>query len=111
MSELERLARDWWVLHGVGGLLSRSHSDEEYEPFADVDDHVDAYGASPEELARMLVALVEAAPNRDELPYLGTWILEDAEMEYSTDVRAAVALTGLDQPTIDSILSGYIPRS
>ncbi|WP_309615876.1 hypothetical protein [Salinibacterium sp.] len=107
----ENLAELWWQFHGRGGVLGTSNpiDDEQADQLRAVDDWVLAKSESVQSLTRLLELLAQSAPNEDELPYIGTWVLEDADMDHAASPKDALAGANLSQSVIDAIQSGYLP--
>jgi hypothetical protein len=107
----ESFAELWWKFHGRGGVLGTSDpvDDEQADQLRAVDDWVLAKSESVQSLAHLLELLAQCVPNQDELSYIGTWVLEDADMDHAASPTEALAAANLSQSVIDAIQSGYLP--
>lgn len=107
----DTLAQSWWRYHGRHGLLGSRNpiTDAQAEELQAVDDWVAAKSNSVPSLAHLVELLARHVPSEKDLPYIGTWVLEDADMDGGASPTEALSLAQLSSPTIDAIRSGYLP--
>lgn len=104
---MRQLAREWWAFHRDKGLLEAPEASFDSAQLNRVDESVETLASRPETLGRILECLALEAPAENEVPFIGTWVLEDI---YETRERAAAAVRASGVPTevARRILSGVL---
>jgi hypothetical protein len=109
MASLDELAAGWWRFHGRASGSPQELSEAEYQLMDAIDDEVDERSRRIDSLTALVAALVRYAPDEESVPYLGTWVLEDAET-YVGPVGIERVLASLDPATARRVESGYLPN-
>jgi len=84
-------------------------SDDEYEVMDAADSEVERLSQQVGSLVALVAALVERAPDEEAIPYIGTWVLEDAEA-YVGEHGIREVISSLEAGTAARVASGYLPR-
>lgn len=108
MKRLDELASLWWQFHD-GKRPVRDLTDDEYQLMDAADQEVEQLSQQVKSLAELIAALVERAPNVESLAYVGTWVLEDAEI-YVGAAGVRQVLATLDPGIAELVASGYLPN-
>lgn len=112
MFDLNTLAQEWWTNRIAGGYIDTQGDSLDPDPSAElVEDVVDALVRNQITLGRIFAALVRNAPSDDSLAYLGTRVVEDAELAIGRGALAAVEHSGVSRSKIAAVLVGYQARS
>lgn len=104
-----RLAKAWWVNRRPGGLFEDRDrmTKAEIDAAFRVEHAVSALVLDVGTLPKLLAELAAAAETPEELAFLGTSILEDAQRALGVAALNALESSGIESSTMDVIKSGY----
>ncbi len=106
---LDELAAVWWKYHRQLAPSASDMSDQEYEVMDAADSEVERLSQQVASLGALVAALVERAPDEEAIPYIGTWVLEDAEVYVGAQGIREV-ISSLEPAIADRVASGYLPN-
>jgi hypothetical protein len=109
MDQLNELATQWWRFHRPERREGQHLTDAEYDLMDAADEEVDRLSQEVGSLAQLVAALVERAPDIESIAYVGTWVLEDAEIYVGASGIRQV-LSTLDPVAAQRVASGYLPN-
>ena len=106
-------AESWWRFRREGGLVQTEvpPSDHSATELDAIDSWIESMSSSTESLARLIEVLARCAPNESDLPFIGTWVLEDADMDRAGSPKDALTAADLSDDVREAIRSGYLPWS
>ena len=109
IEEINDLAAEWWRDRARTGIYRSDDefSTTEWDRAEHVDERLKGFARNRYTLARLLEALAKAAPSEGDLPFIGTWFLEDAYPALGEDVFVSLDSAALPPAIKTAIRSGF----
>lgn len=103
------LGAEWWRDHSKGGIfrVPDTFSDARWDRALAISDFLDGLTFEPSTLQSVLELMVDTAPSPTDLPYVGTWFLENAYSAMGEDALHLLERSKLSDADKEAVRSGF----